>query len=221
MLAASGVRRWRRQPRSKTPGKMGGFTFLGLMMIVALMGVALLAVGEVWHTAQRREKEQTLLFVGEQFRQAINSYYLHTPVASKHQPYPMSLDDLLKDPRSLTTQRHLRKIYLDPISGNTEWGLAKKPNGGIYGVYSLSEGTPIKQGNFRLADKEFEGKEKYAEWVFKHVPPPDSINPEGAAYSTLQPGKNRSRNPQPDSISPDRLTTPLPTFHPGQNRSRK
>ncbi len=196
MQAASTERAGEIPSRFKAPCKMRGFTFLGLMMIVALMGVGLLAVGEVWHTAQRREKEQALLFVGDQFRLAINAYYLHTPVTSKQQPYPMSLEDLLKDPRYPTTQRYLRKIYLDPISGSSEWGLAKKPNGGIYGVYSLSEETPIKKANFKLADKEFEGKTKYAEWVFLHVPPVDSINPGGAS-------------------------SPLPTPHPGKHRSRK
>ncbi len=179
----------------KAPGQMRGFTFLGLMMIIAIMGVALLAVGEVWHSAQKREKEQALLFVGDQFRLAISLYYAHTPVASKQQPYPMNLEDLLKDPRYPSTERYLRKIYLDPISGSPEWGLARKPNGGIFGVYSLSEETPIKQGNFRLSDKEFAGKKKYAEWIFMHVPPPGSINPDGtiSPSPTPRPGKHRSR----------------------------
>lgn len=149
---------------------MGGFTFLGLMMIIAIMGVALLAVGEVWHFAQKREKEQELLFVGDQFRKAIKSYYVHSPAANKLQPYPMNIEDLLKDPRYPSTQRYLRKIYADPISGSSEWGLLKKPNGGIFGVYSLSSGTPIKQGNFRPIDKEFEGKTNYSDWQFMHVP---------------------------------------------------
>jgi type II secretory pathway pseudopilin PulG len=157
--------------------KMGGFTFLGLMMIIAIMGVALFAVGEVWHTAQKREKEQFLLFVGDQFRQAIHSYYVHTPAANKLQPYPMSLEDLLKDPRYPSTQRYLRKIYLDPVSGSAEWGLARKPNGAIFGVYSLSEEIPIKQANFRMADQEFEGKTRYADWLFMYVPVQNPSNP--------------------------------------------
>lgn len=153
----------------KAPRNSGGFTFLGLMMVIAIMGIALLAVGEVWHTAQKREKEQTLLFVGDQFRSAIHSYYLHAPPANKRQPYPSSLEDLLKDPRYPTTQRYLRQLYPDPIRGSVEWGLLKKGEG-IYGVYSLSEETPIKQSNFRLADKDLEGKSKYSEWLFMYVP---------------------------------------------------
>jgi type II secretory pathway pseudopilin PulG len=156
---------------------MCGFTFIGLLLIVAIMGVALLAVGEVWSFAQKREKEYALLYVGGQFRQAIRLYYMHTPAAGKLQPYPMSLDDLLKDPRYPSTQRYLRKIYLDPLSNGPEWGLLKYPNGGIYGVYSLSTETPIKRNNFRQIDKGFEGKTKYADWMFVYVPIINSNNP--------------------------------------------
>lgn len=154
---------------------MAGFTFLGLMMIVAIMGVALLAVGEVWSAAKQREKERALLFVGNQFRRAITAYYIHAP--NKQQPYPANLEDLLKDPRYPTTQRYLRQMYLDPMTGSTEWGLLKKPNGGIYGVYSLSEQTPIKQSNFKFADKDFVGKTKYVDWQFMHVPIHNAAQP--------------------------------------------
>jgi type II secretory pathway pseudopilin PulG len=150
-------------------GRNRGFTFLGLMIVVAVMGVGLLAVGEVWHAANIREKEEELLFVGDQYQQAIKAYYVHSP--NKLQPYPMNLEDLLKDPRYPTTQRYLRKIYNDPIQGNSEWGLMKSANGGIIGVHSLSEEMPVKQGNFRLKYQELEGKEKYSEWVFMYVPP--------------------------------------------------
>lgn len=152
---------------------MGGFTFIGLMAIVSIMGVILLTVGEVWHIAQRREKEVELLFIGNQFRNAISSYYANTPgatpAANPLLRYPASLEDLLKDPRYPTTQRYLRKVYIDPITGSTTWGLVKNPGGGIYGVYSESSDTPIKSGNFSLADKGLEGKTKYSEWVFMYV----------------------------------------------------
>jgi type II secretory pathway pseudopilin PulG len=149
-----------------SPGRVGGFTLLGLLLIVALMGVGLLAVGEVWHFAMKREKEQELLFIGGQFKQAIKSYHARTPVASKAQPYPFKLEDLLKDPRFPSTVRHLRKIYIDPISGKAEWGLLTNPNGGIYGVYSLSEEAPIKLANFRSSDIGLADKTRYADWKF-------------------------------------------------------
>jgi type II secretory pathway pseudopilin PulG len=149
-------------------GRTGGFTYIGLLIMIAIMGVMLAATGEVWHTAQRREKERELLFVGDQFRQAIDEYYEHTPGQEKR--YPVNLEDLLKDPRYPSTQRYLRKIYRDPVSGSERWGLIKGANGEIYGVHSLSEEEPIKKGNFSIADQNFKGKTKYADWVFMHVP---------------------------------------------------
>jgi len=158
-----------RQSQLNLPRKIGGFTFLGLMMVVVIMGIGLMAVSEVWHNAAVREKEQQLLFVGDQFQQAIEAYYVNSP--NKQQPYPLSLEDLLKDPRYPTTQRYLRKIFVDPITGSANWGLLRNAGGGIVGVYSLSEEAPIKQSNFRLKYQGFEGKTKYSDWVFMYAPP--------------------------------------------------
>lgn len=173
MRAASGKSGWRRRACIGESGRQGGFTYLGVLALVAIMGVTLAAAGEVWHTAQKREKEQELLFIGEQFRRAIGLYYDHTPAGRTK--YPANLEDLLKDPRYPSTQRYLRKMYRDPINGGTEWGAIKKPDGGIYGVYSLSEEEPIKKSNFRLDQKDFEGRTKYSDWIFVHVPKENSI----------------------------------------------
>jgi len=177
MRTSSGATGLITRSRINAPCRMRGFTFLGLMLIISIMGIALLAVGEVWHTAQKRAKEQELLFVGNQFRRAINQYIAHTPGQNKQQAYPTTLEDLLKDPRYPSTQRYLRKIYLDPISGSAEWGVVRNPNGGIYGVYSLSDETPMKQSNFKLSDQNFEGKSKYSDWVFSPALAPTLARP--------------------------------------------
>lgn len=156
-------------------GKECGFTYLGVMMIVVIMGVMLAAAGEVWHTALKREKEQELLFVGSQFRHALAMYSEHTPAQARR--YPSSLADLLQDPRYAATQRYLRKIYLDPITGDANWGLIRGPDGEIFGVHSRSEDEPAKKSNFMLADRNFEGKAKYSDWVFMQVPGRYSAKP--------------------------------------------
>ncbi len=153
----------------------GGFTYFGLLAIILIMGVVLATAGEVWHLAQKREKEQELLFVGNQFRQAIKLYYEHTP--SLAQRYPARLEDLLGDPRYPSMQRYLRKIYADPINGSTKWGLVKGPGGEILGVHSLSQQVPVKKGNFSSVDKNFENKTKYADWVFMYAPGQYSASP--------------------------------------------
>lgn len=152
-----------------------GFTYLGLMIIIAVMGVFLAMAGEAWQVAVKREKERDLLFIGNQFRQALILYYERSP--AQRLRYPMSLEDLLKDPRTPGTQRYLRKIYPDPMTGSANWGLIKGQNGEIFGIHSLSEEEPVKKNNFAQVDKAFEGKTKYADWVFIHTPGQYSAQP--------------------------------------------
>ena len=77
--------------------------------------------------------------------------------------------DLLKDERQAATLRHLRKIYRDPMTGKAEWALVIV-NGGITGIYSKSQETPLKSSNFRLADKKFEESKNYSDWKFVYTP---------------------------------------------------
>jgi len=144
-------------------GARRGFSYVGLLILVAVLGVAMAATGDFWQIASRREKEIQLLFVGDQFRRAIKRYR-QQPGTARH--YPSSLDDLLLDPRFPNPHRYLRRIYVDPITGTADWGLVRGPSGEIYGVYSRSEEQPIKQANFRVADASFEGRTKYSEWQF-------------------------------------------------------
>lgn len=159
----------RRKPADlRRPHRAGGFTYWAVLAIVAIMGTALAAASEVWHTAQKREKERELLFVGDQFRRALDSYYAHAPASGQRQLN--NLEDLLLDPRYPTVRRHLRKIHVDPVSGRAEWGLVKGANGEIFGVHSLSEDEPMKKSHFIPEYKSFEGKTKYADWVFMQSP---------------------------------------------------
>lgn len=146
------------------PNASSGFTYIALLIFIAIMGVVLASVGEVWHMAMRREKEKELLFIGTQYRQALDQYSSNALAGSTR--YPMSLEDLLKDPRYPNTKRYLRKLFSDPITGSANWGLFKGPSGEIFGIYSLSEDEPIKKHNFNLANANFEEKVKYSEWVF-------------------------------------------------------
>jgi hypothetical protein len=64
-------------------------------------------------------------------------------------------------------RRHLRKIYVDPMTGSAEWGVVKQPEGGIVAVHSLSHARPLRTGNFTGAREAFAGRQKYSEWVFR------------------------------------------------------
>jgi len=149
------------------PGAQRGFTYLALLFVVAILGVGLAATGVVWHTAAQREKEIELLFVGAQFRRALASYYLFSPGAKR---FPVELADLVKDPRLPGIKRHLRRLYPDPMTGKAEWGIVRNAEGGIIAVHSLSEQGPIRTYFPDDLHKSFNGKKRYADWVFAYLP---------------------------------------------------
>lgn len=152
----------------KPIAKQTGFTYLTILFVIAIAGVAMTEVFTNWTQNGQREKERQLLFVGNQFRQAIALYYERTPGAVKR--YPEKLEDLLTDGRYSTPQHYLRKLYRDPITNRIQWGLVMAPDGGIMGVHSLSDEQPLKVAGFGYAGSSFEGSEKYSQWVFFHFP---------------------------------------------------
>ena len=146
--------------------RQDGFTLLGMLFLVAGLGVAMAALGTVWHTAAQREKERDLLFYGDQYRRAIESFWKIPLPTGTPRRLPQNFAELLEDPRFSDTVRHLRRAYRDPMTGG-EWGLLKGPDGGIVGVYSLSEDEPFKRANFPAAYLQFGEAERYRDWVFR------------------------------------------------------
>lgn len=144
-------------------GRQRGFTYLGLLFAVALAGIALAGTGVLWHLESRREKEKELLFIGEQYRQAIGSYYDKSPSGIKQ--YPEKLDELIEDKRFPTPLRHLRRLYRDPMMADGEWELIRQQDR-IIGVASRSQEKPVKIGGFAVDLQDFEGAERYADWRF-------------------------------------------------------
>jgi len=76
-----------------------GFTYLVAMFAVAIAGLLLAVTSEVSSHSRQREREKELLYIGDQFREAIALYYQRTPGAVKR--YPEKLEDLLEDKRYL------------------------------------------------------------------------------------------------------------------------
>lgn len=149
----------------------GGFTYLGLIIIVAIIGIASAATLQMGSVVQRRAAEEELLEIGAEFRSALISYANATPVGQKRAP--SSLQDLLKDPRYPNPRRHLRKLYADPITGKEEWGIIEAIDGsGIIGVHSLSNAQPIKVDKFDPLYFDFAGKTSYRDWRFMIAPQP-------------------------------------------------
>ena len=143
-----------------------GFTYIGLLLFIAITGIGLSVAGMGWQYQVRAEKEKQLLFVGAEFRNAINSYYASTPDEAK--AYPASLNDLLLDKRMPNIKRHLRKVYLDPMTGKADWGLITQQSR-IVGIYSRSMLAPCKQKGFNPAEAKFAGAKSYRDWTFGQV----------------------------------------------------
>lgn len=146
-----------------------GVVLLALLLALALSGVALMAAVDVWSVTRQREREAELLYVGNEYRLAIQRYYFAAPPGGGR-AYPPSLEALLEDDRYPVAQHHLRRIYPDPITGSTDWGLVHAGDR-IMGVYSLSEAKPIKQAGFPQPYQIFDEKTSYRDWVFAFVVP--------------------------------------------------
>jgi len=147
--------------------RQSGITYLAILFFVAATSAMLAATGIIWSHERQRQKEEELLWIGGQFRDAIGLYYQRTPGTTKR--YPEKIDDLIEDRRFLTTARYLRKIYRDPMTGQAQWGLIQGPDGGFVGVYSLSELRPIKTSNSGVSGAF--GSATYTSWKFVYLPP--------------------------------------------------
>lgn len=145
-----------------------GFSYLFVLMLIALIGVGLAAAGTLWRTDAQRAREADLLFIGEQYRQAIRSYYELDPAQPR---LPQSIDELLEDNRRPNIVRHLRRAYRDPLTGG-EFEIIRAPDTkGIFGVYSQSTGTPFKKAGFLQEFQHFSKAGSYGDWRFAFTVP--------------------------------------------------
>jgi type II secretory pathway pseudopilin PulG len=143
-----------------------GFTYIGLLIVLAIIGVAAAGTLQMGAVLQRHAAEEELLAIGLEFREALKNYARAAPGA------PHSLQDLLRDPRFAAPRRYLRRIPADPLTGQVKWGLVLGADGqSIIGIHSLSKAKPIKIAHFPLIFRDFEAKSSYSEWVF--LPSPD------------------------------------------------
>lgn len=117
-----------------------GFTYLSLMILLAIIGLVSATSIKLGAIAARSAAERELLAIGEEYADALQSYAKATP--SGMSPLPPSFKELLHDTRFPGMRRHLRKIYVDPMTGTAEWGLVYA-NGAASGSPS---GSPFGAG---------------------------------------------------------------------------
>ncbi|WP_075795328.1 type II secretion system protein [Massilia putida] len=145
----------------------GGFTYLGLIILVTVIGLVGAATLKVDALLRRAQAEKDLLETGAAFSEALRTYAEATPKGQPSQP--PSLQELLKDPRFPGVRRHLRKIFIDPLTGKAEWGIVWANPGdrrGVLAVYSLSKAKPLKVANFDARFSGFENRQHISDWKF-------------------------------------------------------
>lgn len=143
-----------------------GLAYLWLLFLVFLLGLGAGRGLEMYATRLQRDKEAELIFVGTQYRQAIALYYRSSPDGQPR--FPARLEDLLRDPRSPALRRYLRRLYPDPVTGQS-WVPVLAPEGGIQGVRSRSSRVPLG----RYESRSPAGSDTvvtYQDWQFVYVP---------------------------------------------------
>jgi len=195
-----------------------GYTYIGLLVSVVILGLMLTMVARVWSTTEQRERETQLLWIGHAYRMAISSYY-----SMGHQ-YPLTLELLLTDDRFPVPKHHLRQLYADPMTGKADWALIMSPTGqGIMGVASSSQAQPIKRDGFESIDETFKDADCYCQWQFAYygsrwnraVPTGVGMPPSPGTPAPLQPppGPTPPRpapGPAPGLTNPYPISSPFP-----------
>jgi general secretion pathway protein G len=122
-----------------------GFTFLGVMVVVAVMLVSMTVAVPAWDYVIRNDREQELIFRAREIARAINGFQ-----AQRH-TLPTSLDELVRG-------KFLRKAYTNPMARDGKWRLLHPgdlpPMGSLAGggrtgpVSAVPTPTPARSSSF-------------------------------------------------------------------------
>jgi general secretion pathway protein G len=143
-----------------------GFTLAEMVMVAALLAIlASMALPVAKFTVKRR-KEVELRFALRQMRNAIDEHKRLAdqgmiPIKLGTEGYPEELEVLVEGVKPVgqeTKKRFLRRIPVDPMTKEAEWGLRSyqdDPDSEIWGrqnvydVYSLSDGIAIDGSEYK------------------------------------------------------------------------
>ena len=154
--------------RARQPG---GFTFIELLVVTTILLILASAVMPLATVTSQRQRESELRTALRQMRTAIDKFkdaadagmIPATELRPTSEGYPPDLETLV-DGVSVANDatgrklKFLRKIPVDPLTGDTEWGMRAyqdKPDstswGGqnVYDVYTKSQGTGLDGTKYR------------------------------------------------------------------------
>jgi len=189
-----------------------------LIVSMAVMAILMTAAMPVWKHMAQREKEEELVFRGEQYAHAIGMFQRRTANA-----YPPNLDVLVQ-------QKFLRKKYKDPITnddfvplaqtgqqqgrgnqpgqGTQQQGRGQQPGAGIPGAAAPGQAGAIG-GILGVTSKStaesirlYKGRSHYNEWAFIYTPPAQAPGGAGGAATPGAGVPNPARGQGPGGNQP-------------------
>jgi general secretion pathway protein G len=167
---------WRGAPdeelRTRDQGRQdSGYTFVELLIVTTILLILASAAMPLTRVTIQRGKEAETRRALREMRTAIDKFKdaadlgLIAPIDLKagSENYPPDLETLVDgvsvmNDASGRKLKFLRRIPIDPLTGEAEWGLrayGDKPDstswggGNVYDVYSLAEGTALDGSKYR------------------------------------------------------------------------
>ena len=149
------------RPQPRLPRSAAGFTLIEMVIVAALLTILAGVTLPVVKFAERRSKEMELRGHLRDMRYAVDEFKRYSdngfiPIEFGTDGYPKDLEVLVEGVEIVgqidQKIRFLRRIPVDPMTGEAEWGLRSyqdEPDseswGGenVYDVYSLSEGVGL------------------------------------------------------------------------------
>jgi type II secretory pathway pseudopilin PulG len=154
-----------------------GYAMAALLVAMAVMAIMLTVAMPTWNQMIRRDKEEELIFRGNQYARAINMYQRRFANAS-----PPTIDVLVeqrllrkkfRDPMSSEKSGEFQLLYVSNSASSSRQGGASQPGAGqSSGVGSVLGTTPtggiagVTSKNKSESIRIFNGKNHYNEWQF-------------------------------------------------------
>jgi type II secretory pathway pseudopilin PulG len=103
----------------RRPSREAGFTLVMFFIIIAVMAIMMGATVQLVSFTMQREREEELIFRGQQYVEAIRLY------KAKYGRHPMTLKEIWE-----AKPRVIRRKFKDPITDSESWGLVFVGQGG-------------------------------------------------------------------------------------------
>lgn len=151
--------------KARIAGRDRGVTLLEMIIVISILLILMGAAVPVVRISVRRDKETELRRDLWQMRDAIDRYH---DAANKNlfqiklgtEGYPPDLDTLVNGVEIAggKKMRFLRRVPVDPMTGNTDWGLRSMQDdpksdswGGqnVFDVYTKSNATALNGTNYK------------------------------------------------------------------------